>query len=250
MILNSHPVVDRSRYKADLASRLLDRGDEVVVLFGGARLRDYAREARRRNLADVRRNRGGHAPPGAGSTLRSIAKERHLCTLTVGTLGDRDALAFVRDQRPDLVVNLSALFIPSRFLETADAIVVGAHYAELPRVRGGDSIRWSILLDIPLAVSYQVLTADLDMGDIVRVDEVGVEIGDDVATLRSKCKETSVTGYQAIADDVRFGRLSRRRQSRSDGSTFFRMGSLLRNRVDELLDAHRYSHYTSITREP
>jgi hypothetical protein len=59
-----------------------------------------------------------------------------------------------------------------------------------------------------------------------------------------------VTGYQAIADDVRFGRLSRRRQSRSDGSTFFRMGSLLRNRVDELLDAHRYSHYTSITREP
>ena len=249
LILSSHPIADRSPHKAQVLVGLLDRQLEVAVLYSGTRVTDYMNEIRRRRPGDVatvlRARRASHAPKqeGKSANLREEARRHGVNIWSSPTLGHRRALAAAGDFGPDLTFNLSALYIPPKFLEAARHSVVGAHYAELPRVRGGDTIRWSILIDAPLRVSHQMLTTELDMGDVVGVREVEVSRGDTASTLRRKCQETSVGGYLAVADDMRAGTLVRVPQQRSEGSTFFRMGTFLRTHVDELLRVQRYSHY-------
>jgi hypothetical protein len=251
LILSSHPLADRGTHKAELLARLVECESDVIVLYSGTRLRDYTRELRRRAPADLRKlsQRRGLSTTGTGAggvrDLRKAAEELGVRVVAFPTLHDAQALRFVSEFEPDVALNLSALYIPKAFLDATRNRVVGAHYAELPRLRGGDTIRWSILLDVPLHVSHQVLTSELDMGDVVGCHAVHVERGDDVATLRRKCQEASVTGYLKVVEGVRAGALERRPQRRSDGSTFFRMGTFLRAHVDRLLYQRAYSHYSS-----
>ena len=251
LILSSHPLADRGAHKVDVLAGLLEREIGVTVLYAGTRLRDYTGELRRRTPSDVRKialrrassNDDVSRPGGRG--LRNTARDLGVHVVSFPTLRDSRALRFVSDFEPDVVLNLSALFIPSTFLDVARSPVVGAHYAELPRLRGGDTIRWSILLDASLLVSHQVLTNELDMGDVVGRQAIDVARGDDTETLRRKCQRASVAGHLAVVEGIRAGTLVRQPQDRSDGSTFFRMGKFLRARVDELLRVERYSHYSS-----
>jgi methionyl-tRNA formyltransferase len=251
LILSSHPLADRAAHKGDLLAGLVERGIDVVVLYGGTRPRDYTRELRRRAPEDLRKlarrkvQRATETSGGHGRDLRKAAEELGVRVVAFPTLHDSRALQFVREFEPELAFNLSALYIPSVFLDATQNRVVGAHYAELPRLRGADTIRWSILLDVPLHVSHQVLTSEFDMGDIVGREIVDVAWGDDVATLRRKCQAVSVTGYLEVVERLRARKLERRPQQRGEGSTFFRMGTFLRAHVDRLLSRGAYSHYGS-----
>lgn len=251
LILSSHPRADRAAHKADVLMGLVEREIDATVLYGGTRLRDYTGELRRRSPADVLKIVRRRSVPrsegagGDGGALRAAARELGVRIVSFPTLDDESALVFVRELQPHITLNMSALYIPPAFLEAAGNRVVGAHYAELPRIRGGDTIRWSILLDVPLCVSHQLLTGEFDMGDVVGGQPVEVARGDDLATLRRRCQQASVAGYFVVVEGIRSGTLERRRQRRSDGSTFFRMGSFLRAHVDELLRAGRYSHYST-----
>jgi hypothetical protein len=250
LILSSHPLADRGAHKVDLLSGLVESDIDVTVLYAGTRLRDYTRELRRRSLSDVRRIALGRSSKSDGSGggaqgLGGAARELGVRVVSFPTLRAPEALRFVGDLEPDVVLNLSALFVPPAFLEGAQDRTIGAHYAELPRLRGGDTVRWSILLDVPLLVSHQVLTNELDMGDVVARRAVEIERGDDIAAVRRKCQRASVDGHLEVAAAMGAGTLVRQPQDRAAGSTFFRMGSFLRARVDELLREGRYSHYGS-----
>ena len=161
----------------------------------------------------------------------------------VEALDDRICLELVDTLQPDLVVNVSTLFIPESFLVACGHRVVGAHYAELPRLRGGDTIRWSILLDAPIVVSHMFLRKELDLGDVLCRTQVPVARGDQIDDIRLKCQDASVAGHLAVADGVRHGTLSAEPQSAQAGSMFFRMGAYLRREVDAILHEQRYSHY-------
>jgi methionyl-tRNA formyltransferase len=251
--MSSHPLADRAEHKGALLDGLLARGVGVTILYAGTRVRDYAHELRRRSLSDVRRIATRRSSPDPrpdakrpeGRGLRAAARELGIDVRSFPTLGDPQALRFVSELNADVTLNLSALYVPPAFLEIAGRRVIGAHYAELPRLRGGDTVRWSILLDVPLAVSFQVLGDAYDMGDIVGRQAVDVARGYDVTAVRRACQRASVAGYLAVVDRFASGTLVREPQVRRDGSTFFRMGTFLRARVDALLRSGRYSHYAA-----
>jgi methionyl-tRNA formyltransferase len=251
ILLSSHPLADHHPHKGELLNALVKRGDDVAVLYAGTRLRDYTGELRRRRPSDVfkvvhqRRSPSNRIPSDDRRALGRVAQDLHVQVSAFPTLEDPRALHRLVELKPDVVLNLSALYIPQRFLLAAESPVVGAHYAALPRLRGGDTIRWSILLDAPLCVSHQVLTAELDMGDVVGWSPVEVELGDDITTLRRKCQVTSVAGYLDVVERLERKSLVRHPQRASGGSTFFRMGAFLRARVDKILRTGSYTHYGS-----
>jgi methionyl-tRNA formyltransferase len=158
------------------------------------------------------------------------------------TLADPRTISFFRQFEPHLVHNVSALFVPKSLLEVTGGRVVGAHYADLPRLRGRDTIRWSILLGHPLRVTHMLLAPALDAGDVVCREDVDVVRGDDISTLRRKCQAKSAGGHLTVAAAVAEHRLEPSPQDLSAGSTFYEMGDFLRAKVDELLLTHRYSH--------
>jgi methionyl-tRNA formyltransferase len=123
---------------------------------------------------------------------------------------------------------------------------VGAHYADLPRIRGGDTVRWSVLLDHPLAVTHLFLAPALDMGDIVARTPVPVEKGDSIEDLRRKCRRACERGHLRVIDSIVDGTLEASPQRLEDGSTFYRMGRYLREKADRALADRAYSHYVDV----
>jgi folate-dependent phosphoribosylglycinamide formyltransferase PurN len=251
IVLSSYPLVDRFAHKERVLRDLCDRGIETYLLYAGTAPADYVREARRRRpLLELRgrlsmAGRSQRGPSEGGPRARKlahVARDLGIRVVEVRALGDAECLRTVSTFHPDVLFNLSALYVPKVFLDAADHRVVGGHYADLPRLRGTDTVRWTILLDHPMVVSHQVLTAEFDMGDIVRRTPVEVRRGDDIATIRRRCRTAAAEGCLAVADALASGELLHERQRREDGTTFFRMGTYLRKRVDEILLLGRYTH--------
>jgi methionyl-tRNA formyltransferase len=249
VVLSSYPLVDRFAYKERLLRGLQERGFEVRLVYAAIAPADYAREAlRRRPLVEMRdrlRHRGAPRPSVAdarASKLRDAARDLGVDLSEFRSLGDDDCLRSVSTFAPDVVFNVSALYIPPPFLEAARFRVVGGHYGELPRLRGSDTVRWTILLDHPLLVSHQILGPELDMGDVVVKLPVEVRRGDDIGAVRRRCQEATAEGHLAVADRVAAGSLERKPQRREEGSTFFAMGRYLRGRVDRILAEGQYTH--------
>jgi hypothetical protein len=284
-ILSAFPRIDRHAYKTYFLEQLLDRPwlrpEDVLLVYGNARLRDYRRELGRLGAGEVlrrlpgllsqRRRTGDDRPgdaagPAAGpaaelaagpapggstaervgaSSVAALARRRGVRVAVFGTLAARDCLELLRDFGPDTIHNLSGAYVPRPLLAlgTGPAGVVGGHYGLLPDLRGTDTVRWSIHLDMPLAVSHMALVPELDMGDILSVRPVAVQRGDTFARIYRKCQFASADGHLDVLEAVRAGTLVRTPQRQEDGSLFQRMGPFLRDKVDAKLARGEYAHY-------
>lgn len=246
LIVSSYPRVDWLRYKQRILEGLVERQHEVKIVYSGTRVHDYVQEARRRNLTSstlLRRGREGKTLTGngeAGPTLHELADRLGVEAVGFASLGSVDALGFVERFDPEHGINLSGLYIPTRLIHLVGGRIVGGHYGDLPRFRGRDTVRWPILLDHPTVVSHMYLAKEYDMGDILLKSEVRVSPGQHLEEIRRACQEKSAHGHLAVIDAFANGRLAPRSQEESEGTTFYQMGSYLRERVDELLEAGRY----------
>jgi hypothetical protein len=267
-ILSAFPRIDRHAYKAYFLERLLQRPwirpEDVILVYGNARLRDYRRELGRLGAGEVLRKLPGlvsrrraadsarPGPPdepadqsaGAGS-VAALARRLGVRVAVFGTLSESGCLDLLREFAPDTIHNLSGAYVPRPLLAlgTGPAGVVGGHYGLLPDLRGTDTVRWSIYLEVPLAVSHMALVPELDMGDILSVRPVAVRRGDTFARVYRKCQFASADGHLDVLDAVRAGSLVRTPQRRNDGSLFQRMGPFMRRKVDAKLARGEYAHY-------
>ena len=222
---------------------LVERGADVVLIYAGSDFTAYWNEFRRRSPTDITlRIRSLWGSRGDSKTglpqiklLRDTTARLGVRVETFKSLLEPRCLRLVETMRPDVVHNLSTLFVPERFLAACEHRVVGAHYAELPRLRGSHTVRWSVLLDVPLTVTHLFLCAELDLGDVLHRTPVPVERGDDVMRLRAKCQAASANGHLAVADAILAGTLVPEQQRKQDGSMFFRMGAYLRQEVDTIM---------------
>jgi hypothetical protein len=252
VVLSSYPLLDRFAYKERVVRGLVGRGFEVLLVYGGTDIRDYAREARRRRpllelQGRLRARRTAPRPMPAdprAEKLCDVARGLGVPVLSFRRLNDPECLRALSAFAPDLVHNLSALYVPDAVLDASGYRVVGGHYADLPRLRGIDTVRWTILIDHPLVVSHQLLSPEFDMGDVVLRTPVAIRRGDGIDSVRRGCQAAAAAGHLVVAEQVADGRLERTPQRPEDGTTFFQMGAYLRARVDELLRDCRYSHYT------
>jgi methionyl-tRNA formyltransferase len=259
-ILSAFPRIDRHAYKTYFLEQLLDRPwlrpEDVLLVYGNARLRDYRRELGRLGAGEVLRKLPGlqsagpsagrsTAEPSGASSMAALARRRGVRVAVFGTLASRGCLDLLRAFAPDTIHNLSGAYVPRPLLAlgTGPAGVVGGHYGLLPDLRGTDTVRWSIYLDVPLAVSHMALVPELDMGDILSVRPVAVQRGDTFARIYRKCQLASADGHLDVLEAVRAGTLVRTPQRKEDGSLFQRMGPFLRGKVDAKLARGEYAHY-------
>jgi methionyl-tRNA formyltransferase len=158
-------------------------------------------------------------------------------------LGNPECLAYLHELRPTVAINLSGVYLSRKLLDSFEMGIIGGHYAELPRIRGGDTVRWTVLLDAPMIVTHMFLVPGLDLGDILRTVSIPVRRGDDILTIRGKCQAAAIAGHLELIDGLANGALERRRQQPEEGSTFYRMGDYLRGEVDRILREGQYGHY-------
>jgi folate-dependent phosphoribosylglycinamide formyltransferase PurN len=256
-ILSSLPWLDRHNYKKffleELAKKPWVQRSDVVLVYGRTKLSDYIKEARRFGIPDglkkLRSLSGtkGLRPAGPQEKrpkrLTSLAAELGIASHYFDRLVAPECLSLLQAFQPDVVCNLSGQYIPSRVLAIPRHGVFGAHYALLPELRGGDTVRWSIFLDRPVFVCHMALAPEMDMGDILRMERVPVVSGDRLEDIYYRCQMTSAKGHLQLLEDLEGGRMTRTSQRKGQGSLFYRMGRHLRSKVDQALRENRYSHY-------
>lgn len=261
VILSSLPRIDRHAYKAYFLDRLLGRPwarpEDVLLVYGQSRPRDYRRELRRMGPGEVLRKLPGllsrrgpgraRAPAGAArpATMAAVARRRGVRVEVFDALGSPDCLALLRDFGADSVHSLSGAFVPPEVLATAAGPtgVVGGHYGLLPMLRGTDTVRWAVYLDLPVMVSHMALAPELDLGDILSVRPVAVQRGEALSDIYRKCQYAVADGHVEILDALHDGSVRRTPQRREEGSLFQRMGPLMRRKVDDKLVRQEYAHY-------
>ncbi|NIM96733.1 MAG: hypothetical protein GTO24_01220, partial [candidate division Zixibacteria bacterium] len=175
--------------------------------------------------------------------LSKLAKQNQIPVRYFSKLADMDCLEFMRSCEPDVIINLSGVYVPRELLSLPKLGVLSGHYGFLPVLRGGDTIRWTIWLDLPMVVSHMFLAPELDMGDILRTSPIPVTRGDTIACIRKKCQMAVVEGHLEILDSIARGSLKRRVQRKAEGSVFFMMGRHLRKQVDKKLELGLYENY-------
>jgi hypothetical protein len=251
VVLSSYPLVDAFAHKETVLRGLVERGYETRLFYAGLAPGDYIREARRRRpllelRSRVRARRAYSSRPSEprpkARRLRDTAQDLGVPVLPFHSLGEPDCARAIASFAPDVLLNLSALYVPKAFLEASGYRVVGGHYADLPRLRGVDTVRWSILLDHPMIVSHQFLTPEFDMGNVVSRVPVAVRRGDGIPAIRRRCQDAAAAGHLAVAEHIAVGKLKSEPQRAKDGTTFFQMGAYLRDHVDKVLRDGRYSH--------
>ncbi len=265
LLHSSLPLLDRHHYRKEFLQHLAKLGgrvEDATLLYTQTRLTDYAKEAVKqaqnsplRLLAGAKKSgrqeaSSGTGPSGPSGTLSDLAGRLGVSVKRFHRLQEPRCQSFIADFKPDVIFALSGSYIPKSILAIPAIGVIGAHYGLLPDIRGGDTVRWSILLDRPLYVTHMALAAKMDMGNILLQMPVPLKAGDTIGDLRRKCQYLNGQGHIKVLDAILDHSLTPLAQKEEEGTTFYRMGKRLRDKVDSLLEEKKYSHYWRNDHEP
>jgi methionyl-tRNA formyltransferase len=128
----------------------------------------------------------------------------------------------------DLIVLGGAPIMKAPVLRIPKIGTLNAHQGALPRYRGMNVIEWALLERRPPTVTVHFVDPGVDTGDIIRVEPIPIERGDDLQAVK---RRSSALQSQLLAETVvlaQRGPLPRQTQAMSDGKQFYVMHPSLR----------------------
>ena len=246
-LLSRYPRVDTPAWKRDLGARLLDDGLALSVAYSRAALADQF-EAGVREFGPVgliqryaQLRRGSAAPSANGGsgedprTLAAWARGHSLPVVEGRRLSDGTLQDAIRDLRPDVIALVGADIVPAAVLAIPRVATLNAHYGLLPAYRGMNVTEWSLYRGDPIGVTVHVVEAGIDTGDILLREEIPVESGDTLESLRAKHQRVAAMLLRRAIVGMLDGSLERVEQGPEDGRQYFRMHPELRRTVEARL---------------
>jgi len=248
ILLSSLPLIDKQKYKVDFLNEIKDLKEisDIIIIYSKSSLKFHINELKihlKHSLKNSSKRNVRIDDVIRESLLVSYAKKIGINIFKFNSFSDEGCINLIKKYKPDLIHNFSGDYITPKLIDLYKNKIVGSHYAKLPEIRGGDTIRWSILLDYPMYVSILFLEKRLDMGPIISTTKINIVKGDNIIDIRKKCQIASKEGHLKALKSYMNGCLSITEQKLLDGKTFFKMGRYLSDKVDEILKEGRYSHY-------
>jgi methionyl-tRNA formyltransferase len=239
VLVSRYPRVDTPAWKRHVAERLLAAGCELAVLYSRSGLVDQARAGlAEEGLGIFRRYltlRGGSDDTQSVQSLADWAREHDLPVVLARRLGDESALEALRGLQPDLLVLVGSDIVPRPVLEIPRLGTINPHYGLLPAYRGMNVTEWSLYAGDPIGVTVHMVDPGIDTGDILLREEIPVERGDTLPTLRAKHQEVAARLLVDAALALKDGTAERIPQRMEDGRQYYRMHPALRQVVERRL---------------
>ena len=242
-LVSRYPRVDTPAWKRDLATRLLDQGADLFVLYSRSSLPAHGLAAMRelegqrlRSYLTLRRETGD----GNAVTLSAWAQERGVEVLRHPRLHAEATIAAVRRLAPDVLVLVGADIVPATLLDVPRAGTINAHYGLLPRYRGMNVTEWSIYQDDPVGVSVHWVDAGIDTGPLIAREPIQAMPGDSLVRLRTKHRQAASQLLASACEQIQSPSPPRAFQDRLAGSQYYRMHPILLQRVERKLDEGSY----------
>jgi folate-dependent phosphoribosylglycinamide formyltransferase PurN len=166
----------------------------------------------------------GELAIGTGS-LVDWARRHGVDCLRAAEHNHPEAIAFVRERRPDVVAFTGGGLVRRPLLEVSGRGVFNTHMGVLPPYRGMDVVEWPLLerreASVGLGVTLHFMDPGVDTGPIVAVRRVPIRPGDTMERLRTRFEpvmlELLLEGIRALRD----GRLEATPQARDAGRQYF-----------------------------
>ena len=157
----------------------------------------------------------------AGQPLVELAEYSGFPVLQPGRLKDPEAVEWVREQTPDLLVLAFVTdFVPKEMIETAAHGGINYHPSLLPKYRGGSAMNWAIISgEKETGVTIHQINEGVDTGPVIIQERVAIDADDTLKSLYFQ--KLYPLGIRMVADAVRLireGKASPKNQDHSLGS--------------------------------
>ena len=242
---------DRAPNVLALGDLLLRDGHEVGAVlvvnpFSLRRLRSLVRQRGKgalapavRQLLGVSQERAADTPLDAflkqnnirHQTLRKWCAENRIPHHVVPDLNHPDAIRIATALSPDVIAYGGGGILRGPFIRAAKRGVLNAHSGLMPEIRGMNACEWSLLLDIPPAVTIHFIDEGIDTGAIIETIPIPIETGDTIERLRDKCVVAGVEGLRRA-----IGRFEEIRPSKIESPAAHRQCFVLAPVLKELLE--------------
>jgi methionyl-tRNA formyltransferase len=155
--------IGQAPFGAETLAALLDQGEEIVGVI---------------TVPDVPNQK-------APNPVKTVAEERRLPLLQARLLKQPEAVAWVRDLDPDLLVlAFVTSFVPAEMLAAARLGGINYHPSLLPKYRGGSAINWAIINgEKETGVTIHLVDTGVDTGPILLQEKVAIEADDTVKSV-------------------------------------------------------------------
>lgn len=147
-----------------------------------------------------------------------------------------ESVEILHNLEPDLIVLRGCGIIKKQVLETPKIGVINPHYAMLPDFRGMDVTEWSALVGAPIAVSVHTVNEGVDMGVVLKSQEIQPEKTDTVGSLRDKSAALAVELLAETVNDFEKGKTFPQIETdESQGKQYFQMHQRLKDLANRRL---------------
>lgn len=229
-----YPRAEQAVWKRELIEGLIERGCEVVLVFGEATYLRHARAAfKEYGLEALQKRKEVTAAPQP--KLFSHFQEKGVPVEQVGDLNGAACERALRVLAPDLLLLLGTGIIRKNILEVPRVGTVHCHQGYLPDYRGVNTIEWSIYQGDDVYITTHFVDPGIDTGRILHRKQISLYPGDDVARVRERCKHAAVPLLLQTIDEIRDGTIEPIRQGAADGHQYFTMHPFFVDVVNRLL---------------
>lgn len=117
--------------------------------------------------------------------VKDLAAEQGLPLLQPAKLKHPDAVAWVRELKPELLVlAFVTQFVPLEMIKSASRGGINYHPSLLPKYRGGSAINWAVISGEPeTGVTIHMIDEGVDTGPVILQEKVDISPDDTVKSL-------------------------------------------------------------------
>ena len=144
----------------------------------------------------------------------------------------------LKDIKVDLLVLFGTGIIKKHILDIPKFGCIGAHYGILPKYRGMNVTEWAVFYGDPVGVSIFFVDPKIDTGGIIATQEIPIECGDTIKSLREK---SNIASNQLLLQTIKKmiknnGKILSRTQEANEGKQYFVIHPRLRAIVESKLE--------------
>jgi non-ribosomal peptide synthetase component F/methionyl-tRNA formyltransferase/acyl carrier protein len=111
--------------------------------------------------------------------------------------------------------------IPNEILALPRKCAINFHDGPLPRYAGLNATSWALInREKTHAVTWHIMSAEVDKGDILKQRSVDIIEGDTAFTLNAKCYEACIDSFAELVDELASGPVESRKQNLAEQTYF------------------------------
>ena len=123
-------------------------------------------------------------------SIKGFSYKYKIPYLKVNSPNNQDAIEFLKNQNPDLILSIGSNIIREKFLEIPTIGVLNVHMGILPEYRGIGVTEWPIIEnrvhDVGLGITLHFMDSGVDTGPIVDTKKINIHNCDSLDEFESK----------------------------------------------------------------